>query len=186
MLFRSVKLEWNIMPDGAFDPEVDVESYSSLDDECITVKPDGTIIAKKAGSAPISVYGTIYKSRISDPDDGEYIATCNVTVENEGEYIPVDTVELKTEDEQTEYPLDAQVKLIGTVLPAAATDQEIKYSVKEKSKDIASVDENTGDITIKSIGQATFIAKSADGPEAELTLTFKKPVVQVSAKSFFY
>ena len=129
-----------VLPENATNQKV---NWASKDESIATVT-GGVITGKKAGKTTVTV----------TTDDGEKMATCEVTVT--AKTISVDSVELDKrsitiEEGKTEV-------LIATVLPENATNKKINWSSTDKS--IATV--IGGVITGKKAGKTTVTVTTVD------------------------
>ena len=140
-----------VKPDNATNKNV---TWNSSDPSVATVD-NGKVIAKKAGTATITV----------KTDDGGKTASCVVTVN--AKVYPVESISLdKTSFEMTE---GDTFTLTATVKPDNATNKNVIWSSSNNS--VASV--SNGKVTALKAGQATITAKTEDG---ERTATCKVTV----------
>ena len=141
-------------------------SWSSSNSEVATVDANGTVTAKRAGTAVITATSTNGKS-----------AGCTVTVSRKE--IPITEISLDkssatlTEGETT--------TLVATVLPENTTyGKSVKWSSSNVA--VATVD-LMGKVTAKSAGTAVITATSENGKTAGCTVTVSKkeiPITEIS------
>ena len=154
----SVVLELGVTPTFQLDvtitpanaDEKDNITFTSSDPTVASVDEHGLITAHKKGTATISV-----------ECGGKYSEDCTVTVLNEGEGIPAESVELN----KTETTLKIghiTEKLEATALPAITTDTAAWES---SDPTVATVD-NEGNITAVKPGTATITVKYGTGENA--------------------
>ena len=124
-----------VEPNNATNKNV---SWSSSDPEVATVA-DGVVTPVKAGAATITV----------TTEDGEYSATCKVTVIQPATGITLDKQKVTLVGAATE-------QLKATVVPAEA-DQTVVW--KSSNDSVATVDQ-TGKVTSVSKGAATITAST--------------------------
>ncbi len=143
---ETLTLTATVDPDNTTDKTL---TWTSSDEEIATVE-DGVVTALKPGTVTITVNTSNGKS-----------AQCEITVvEKEPEIIYVSSVTLdQTEIEATPGTV---VTLIATVLPEDATDKELIWSSSDN--EVASVDQS-GNVTIHSVGTAIITAETTDGSE---------------------
>lgn len=127
-----------VEPNNATNKNV---SWSSSDPEVATVA-DGVVTPVKAGAATITV----------TTEDGEYSATCKVTVIQPATGITLDKQKVTLVGAATE-------QLKATVVPAEA-DQTVVW--KSSNESVATVDQ-AGKVTSVSRGTATITASTGDG-----------------------
>lgn len=127
-----------VEPNNATNKNV---SWSSSDPEVATVA-DGVVTPVKAGAATITV----------TTEDGEYSATCKVTVIQPATGITLDKQKVTLVGAATE-------QLKATVVPAEA-DQTVVW--KSSNESVATVDQ-AGKVTSVSKGTATITASTEDG-----------------------
>ena len=130
-----------VKPDNATNKNV---TWNSSDPSVATVD-NGKVIAKKAGTATITV----------KTDDGGKTASCVVTVN--AKVYPVESISLdKTSFEMTE---GDDFTLTATVKPDNATNKNVTWNSSDPS--VATVD--NGKVIAKKAGTATITVKTDDG-----------------------
>ena len=141
-------------------------SWRSSNSEVATVDANGTVTAKRAGTAVITATSTNGKS-----------AGCTVTVSKKE--IPITEISLDkssatlTEGETT--------TLTATVLPENTTDSK-SVSWSSSNSEVATVDAN-GTVTAKRAGTAVITATSTNGKTAGCTVTVSRkeiPITEIS------
>ena len=136
-------------------------TWSTSDNTVATVDENGTVTAVGAGEATITV----------TTEDGEYIATCTVTVT-----VPVTGVKLNKET--LELFTDGSETLTATVEPGNATNKNVTWSSSDET--IATVD-NNGTVTAVGAGEATITVTTEDGCKtATCIVTVTVPVTGVT------
>ena len=157
-LEESFKLIATVAPSNATEKTV---TWKSSDTDVATVS-DGTVTAKKAGSATITATA------------GGKSAECNVTVKEKSEgkdpdtTVPVSSVSLnKTSLELTVG--DTYSELVATVLPENATDKSITWTSSSAHVTVS----DKGVLTAVSAGEAVITAKAGD-KSAECKVTVKE------------
>lgn len=147
----------SISPTGATDKNV---NWTSSNNAVATVDNTGKITAVSAGSATIT----------AQSEDGNYTATCTVTVTSSK--INVSSISLnKTTDTLNVGISDA---LSATISPSNATDKNISWTSSNSA--VATVD-STGKITGVNAGSATVTALSEDGSKTQTcSVTVLNPV----------
>ena len=149
-----------VKPDEASNKSVNWESSAP---GVASVDENGEVTAVSAGDATIKV----------TTEDGEFEATCSVTVK-EAANVPVTSVSLdKTSLELTEGGTDT---LTATITPNNATNKNVTWESSNTS--VATVDAN-GLVTAVSAGTAT-ITVTADGKSATCTVTVTAATVPVT------
>ena len=132
-------------------------SWSSSNSEVATVDANGTVTAKRAGTAIITATSENGKT-----------ASCTVTVSRKE--IPITEISLDkssatlTEGETT--------TIVATVLPENTTDSK-SVSWRSSNSEVATVD-IMGKVTAKSAGTAIITATSENGKTASCTVTVNK------------
>ena len=145
-----------VEPDNATNKNV---SWSSSDPEVATVA-DGVVTPVKAGAATITV----------TTEDGEYSATCKVTVIQPATGITLDKQKVTLVGAATE-------QLKATVVPAEA-DQTVVW--KSSNDSVATVDQ-TGKVTSVSKGAATITASTEDGTYSQdCAVTVSNPATSLT------
>ena len=151
---ESETLAATVTPENAENKSI---IWSSNNEAVATVDANGTVIAKRAGTAVITATSTNGKS-----------AGCTVTVEKK--QIPVTEVRLS---ESTVGIVEGSTyKLTATVLPENTTDSK-NVSWSSSNSEVAIVDAN-GTVTAKSAGTAIITATSENGKTASCTVTVNK------------
>ena len=161
---ESFKLTASISPENASEKYV---TWSSDNTSVAAVDDDGTISAKKAGSATITV----------KTNDGGKTAICSVTVK--AAEVPVTGVSLNesslTLTEGETYTLTA------TVYPSNATDKSVTWSSNNTSVVTVS---SSGVVTAIKAGSATITVKTNNGGKtAACAVTVKAAEVPVTGVS---
>ena len=134
-------------------------SWSSSDPEVATVA-DGVVTPVKAGATTITV----------TTEDGEYSATCKVTVIQPATGITLDKQKVALVGAATE-------QLKATVVPAEA-DQTVVW--KSSNESVATVDQ-TGKVTSVSKGAATITASTEDGTYSQdCAVTVSNPATSLT------
>ena len=158
------KLTATVLPENTTDSKS--VSWSSSNSEVATVDANGTVTAKRAGTAVITATSTNGKS-----------AGCTVTVSRKE--IPITEISLDkssatlTEGETT--------TLTATVLPENTTDSK-SVSWSSSNSEVATVDAN-GTVTAKRAGTAVITATSTNGKSAGCTVTVSRkeiPITEIS------
>lgn len=145
-----------VEPNNATNKNV---SWSSSDPEVATVA-DGVVTPVKAGAATITV----------TTEDGEYSATCKVTVIQPATGITLDKQKVTLVGAATE-------QLKATVVPAEA-DQTVVW--KSSNESVATVDQ-TGKVTSVSKGAATITASTEDGTYSQdCAVTVSNPATNLT------
>ena len=151
---ESETLAATVTPENAENKSI---IWSSNNEAVATVDANGTVIAKRAGTAVITATSTNGKS-----------AGCTVTVEKK--QIPVTEVRLS---ESTVGIVEGSTyKLTATVLPENTTDSK-NVSWSSNNEAVATVDAN-GNVTAKRAGTAVITATSENGKTASCTITVNK------------
>lgn len=137
---KTKQLKASVTPADADNPNV---VWESNDDEVATVSETGLVTAKMPGTATITVKSV----------DGEYTATCTVTV---GKHVS----SIILSDTELTMPAGTSETLYATVMPLAAFDKTVTW-VSTNPK-VATVDEN-GNVKAIKAGTTTIIAYCEDG-----------------------
>jgi uncharacterized protein YjdB len=157
------KLAATVKPDDAANKKV---TWNSGNTAVATVDEEGEVTAVTAGEATITV----------TTEDGGKTATCAVTVTNAAvsvESVTIDTLAL------TLYPTETYT-LAATVAPANATNQSVTWS--SSNTDVATVDEQTGEVTAVAVGNARITVTTDDGGKtADCEVTVTEPPVSVES-----
>ena len=160
---ESETLAATVTPDNAENKSI---IWSSNNEAVATVDANGTVTAKRAGTAVITATSTNGKS-----------AGCTVTVEKK--QIPVTEVRLS---ESTVGIVEGSTyKLTATVLPENTTDSK-NVSWSSNNEAVATVDAN-GTVTAKSAGTAVITATSTNRKSASCTVTVSRkeiPITEIS------
>ena len=145
-----------VLPANATDKSV---TWQSSDIEVATVV-NGVVTAVGVGSATITAKTT----------DGEFIATCEITVK-----ISVQSVSLN--QKTLALKMGGTETLTATVLPATATDKSVTW----ESSNTAVATVVNGQITAVSVGTSTITVKTVDGElTAKCTVTVRIAVESVT------
>lgn len=137
---KTKQLKASVTPADADNPNV---VWESNDDEVATVSETGLVTAKMPGTATITVKSV----------DGEYTATCTVTV---GKHVS----SIILSDTELTMPAGTSETLYATVMPLAAFNKTVTW-VSTNPK-VAAVDEN-GNVKAIKAGTTTVIAYCEDG-----------------------
>ena len=157
---ESETLAATVTPDNAENKSI---IWSSNNEAVATVDANGTVTAKRAGTAVITATSTNGKS-----------AGCTVTVEKK--QIPVTEVRLS---ESTVGIVEGSTyKLTATVLPENTTDSK-NVSWGSNNEAVATVDAN-GTVTAKRAGTAVITATSTNGKTAGCTVTVSKKEIPIT------
>jgi len=132
-----------VLPSDADDKSV---SWSSSDENVVTVSNKGRITAIGAGQAIITVTTT----------DGGLTASCTVNITQK--IVPATGVRLNYNE--LELSVGGSESLIATVLPNNANNKEVIWS--STNEDVVTVDEN-GLVSAVSAGDAIITVKTVDG-----------------------
>jgi len=159
---KSEKLTATVLPENATNRNV---TWSSDKTDIAEVNQDGTVTAKKTGTAKITV----------KTEDGGKTTDCTVrvTAKSPPPAVAVTGVTLS----KTELTLeeDKSEKLTATVLPENATNKKITWS--SDKADVAEVSQD-GTVTAKKAGTAKITVKTEDGgktADCTVTVTAKAP-----------
>lgn len=137
-----------VKPDEASNKSVNWESSAP---GVASVDENGEVTAVSAGDATIKV----------TTEDGEFEATCSVTV-NAVDYVPVESVSLdKTSLGLTE---GETAQLTATVEPEDASNKNVTW--ESSNTNVATVDAN-GEVTAVSAGTATITVTTVDGGKTD-------------------
>ena len=137
---KSTKIIAYVEPEDAYDKTV---IWESSDDSIVTVDQNGTITAKKAGTAEISAYTA----------DRVFVDKCNVSV-----VVPVQ--EIRLDNHEVTIQRGEEKTLHVKIIPENASDKNVKWESTDES--IVEVDSD-GTIKAKNIGKATVHSISNDG-----------------------
>jgi uncharacterized protein YjdB len=141
---NTLTLEATVEPDEATNKTV---TWSSDDDKIATVNSAGEVTAVAPGTAMITV----------TTNDGEFTATCSVTVEDENVLVPVTGV---TSNFPASLLVGRTLTLEVTVEPADATNKTVTWSTDNEQ--IATVNQ-AGEITALAPGQVIITATTNEG-----------------------
>lgn len=149
-----------ITPSDAYDKSI---TWSSSNPEIATVSHSGLITAKGEGTTTITV----------TTNDGQYTATCKVTVS----VIHVSAISInKTSLDMT---IGDSQQLSYTITPSNAANKNITWSSSDES--VAQVS-STGKVTAKNKGTAVITVKTSDGGYmATCEVNVKEPKLTVIA-----
>ena len=141
---QSETLTATITPSNATNQNV---TWSSDNQNVATVDQNGEVTAESAGDATIKV----------TTEDGEFEATCSVTV-NAAANVQVESVSL----DKTELSLEVggEETLTATVAPTNATNKNVTWSSSNSA--VATVDQN-GNVEAVGAGTAIITVTTADG-----------------------
>ena len=137
---KTKQLKASVTPADADNQDI---VWESNDDEVATVSETGLVTAKMSGTATITVKSV----------DGEYTATCTVTV---GKHVS----SIILSDTELTMPAGTNETLYATVMPLAAFDKTVTW-VSTNPK-VATVDKS-GNIKAIKAGTTTVIAYCEDG-----------------------
>ena len=137
---KTKQLKASVTPVDADNPNV---VWESNDDEVATVSETGLVTAKMPGTATITVKSV----------DGEYTATCTVTV---GKHVS----SIILSDTELTMPAGTTETLYATVMPLSAFNKTVTW-VSTNPK-VAAVDED-GNVKAVKAGTTTIIAYCEDG-----------------------
>lgn len=157
-LGNTFTLKAALKPDGASNPSV---TWSTSDKSIATVSAKGKVKGIKAGTAIISAVS----------DEGGYIASCVVTVEEYVTKVKLNKTSYKLAYKKT-YTLKATVETKNT------TNKKIQWT--SSNPKVVSVS-SSGKITGKKYGTATITAKALDGSGSKATCKVQvvRPVTKV-------
>lgn len=154
---ESVTLVATVSPSDATDKTV---TWSSSDASIVSVDQNGTILARKGGSASVMAKA------------GEKSATCHVTVISPVTSVTLDRYSVALEVGQ-------KTTLIATVNPEDATDKTLSWTSSDPA--VASVDA-TGEVVAVKKGSATITA-AAGGKSASCTIQVSNIPFSISPSS---
>ncbi len=152
-------LSAKILPEGAYEKSV---TFESSDEDTVFVEQDGTVTARKVGTAEITV---------TSVDNPELSAVCVVTV--------VEAVSgLTLNSRQETIKVGEQFLLKATVHPSDSLNQQVTFESADPS--IATVDEN-GLITGVKGGVTVIIVKTVErGLMASCTITVQEDITSIT------
>ena len=149
----SLSLTANVTPSNASNKNVTWSSSNSY----VASVVNGVVTANRAGTATITV----------TTEDGGFVATCNVTVKDDDNDVPVTGITFdKNNIELLLGGDDKSTLLNATIAPANATNTEIIWkNSKESVVDMAFFDGNNSKVLLGALseGTATITATTADG-----------------------
>lgn len=152
---KTVNLKATVYPNNADDTKI---FWESDNEKIFTVDNFGNITGVREGKAKLT----------ATTNDGNYKATCNVTVVKETiniENISLNTNKLTVKEGQSE-------NLITTIEPTNATNQEVTWT--SSNTDVVDVDTN-GKILAKKEGVSVITVRTKDGyKEAKCEVTVTK------------
>ena len=137
------KLVATVTPEAAANKEV---TWSSNNPEVATVEQDGKVVAQKPGTATITVTTV----------DGNKTATCEVTVKE----TPVAVTGVGLNTNKVELSVGEGNKLVATVTPKEATNQEVTWA--SNNPEVATVEQD-GKVVAQKPGNATITVTTKDG-----------------------
>ena len=156
----TAKLTATVKPDNASNKGI---TWSSSSNGVATVGADGTVTAKGAGTATVTV----------STNDGNFKASCAVTVKAKPPaVIPVENLAISSGS--LELKIGESGRLTAAVSPDNATDKTVTWTSSDSS--VVSVDEH-GILTAHKTGTVTITAK-AGGKNATCTVTVPEPPSQ--------
>ena len=153
-----------VLPENTTDSKS--VSWSSSNSEVATVDANGTVTAKRAGTAIITATSTNGKT-----------AGCTVTVSKKE--IPI--IEISLDKSSATLTEGETTTIVATVLPENTTDSK-SVSWSSSNSEVATVDAN-GTVTAKRAGTAIITATSTNGKTAGCTVTVSKkeiPITEIS------
>ena len=153
-----------VLPENTTDSKS--VSWRSSNSEVATVDANGTVTAKRAGTAVITATSTNGKT-----------AGCTVTVSKKE--IPI--TEISLDKSSTTLTEGETTTLTATVLPENTTDSK-SVSWSSSNSEVATVDAN-GTVTAKRTGTAVITATSTNGKTAGCTVTVSRkeiPITEIS------
>lgn len=161
---QMASLSYTISPSNATNKSV---SWSTNNSNVAVIATDGTVIAKKAGTATITIKTA----------DGGKTATCRVTVKEAKTDVTGVTLSMSTMSLEEGYSCN----LKATVSPSNATDKSVSWSSSNPSVATVSSD---GIVTAKGAGTATITVKTNDGNKTATcsvtVISAKVPVTGIS------
>ncbi len=145
-----------VEPENATNPKV---TWTSSDESIVTVDENGNIKGLKAGTAIVTV----------TTEDGNYTATCEVTVSKEkAKDVAVTGVKINGGKTVT---VGSTIRLTATVSPSNATNKSVTWS--SSNSKVATVD-RYGNVKGLKAGKATITVRAEDGGfKATYTVTVK-------------
>lgn len=160
---QTVLLTANITPDNATNADVTWKSNSP--DLVHVDATTGWVTAKQKTTTPVTITATT-------TDGSKREATCKITVtEATGADIPVDSISISPRT--LTLNIDQKETLRAVISPSDATNQKVTW--KSEKTNIATVDENTGEVTGVAAGDTKIIATSTANSQksASITVTVK-------------
>ena len=158
------KLTATVLPENTTDSKN--VSWGSNNEAVATVDANGTVTAKRAGTAVITATSTNGKT-----------AGCTVTVSKKE--IPI--IEISLDKSSATLTEGETTTIVATVLPENTTDSK-SVSWSSSNSEVATVDAN-GTVTAKRAGTAVITATSTNGKTAGCTVTVSKkeiPITEIS------
>lgn len=155
---KTITLNATIKPSDATTKSV---TWSTDNSSIATVSTSGVVTGKKAGTATIT----------AKTDDGNYRATCKVTVTGTAATIAVTGVTLSPTS--TSVAVGSTVVLTPTVTPSNASNKAVSWA--SSNTGVATV--NNGTVTGQSVGNATITVTTTDGQKTAIC------TVNVTAKT---
>lgn len=137
------QLNYGILPSNATNKGV---KWRSAEPGIASVS-NGTVKGEAVGTTTIFI----------KTNDGGFEKSCEVTVTND----PVAVESVSVSPSTLSLKIDNNSTLSATVNPGNATNKKVTWSSSNTS--VATVDENTGEVTAKVIGEATITATTDDG-----------------------
>ena len=153
---ESVKATVIVKPANATNPTV---MWKTTNPEVLAVSKDGTITAKKAGTATI----------IATTANGKKAEVKITVIKEETEKpVEVEVTKVEIQVEKDTLHVGESTKATATIKPANATNSTVMWETTNPEVLAISKD---GTITAKKAGTATIIATTANGKKAELEIT---------------
>ena len=165
-------LEATIEPENATNKNI---TWTSSDESIATVDADGKVTANSEKTGVTIITATT--------EDGEYQATCQVTV-----VLPtIDVRSISLNDNSIGMNVGEKTTLDATISPENATNKTVTWSSSDTgvvnigiiSNDNASVT-SSAEILAVAPGTATITAESSNGKTATCTITVTQPVESIS------
>lgn len=155
---KTITLNATIKPSDATTKSV---TWSTDNSSIATVSTSGVVTGKKAGTATIT----------AKTDDGNYRATCKVTVTGTAATVAVTGVSLSSTS--TSVAVGSTVVLTPTVAPSNASNKAVSWASSDMN--VATV--SNGTVTGQSVGTATITVTTSDGQKTAIC------TVNVTAKT---
>lgn len=151
------KLHATVTPDAASNKEV---AWTSSDRAVATVDSQGAVTPVSAGAATIT----------ATTADGDFSATCAVTVKQHAEGISLDKSNLVLTGASSS-------ELVATIAPQDATNKEVQWASSDEG--VVTVDAS-GKVTAVGKGAATVTASTVDGSfSASCSVTVSNPITGI-------